>query len=83
MISSDNELSPIEIFKSWYHTASPWFLGRWLRRLYPPLSLHQPDAMALATATKEGAHSVRMVLFKGLNKDGFIFYTNFQSRKGR
>lgn len=79
----NNETSPIEIFKSWYKTASPCFIGRWLRRLYPPLSLHQPDAMTLATASKEGFPSARMVLFKGLNEDGFIFYTNYKSRKGQ
>ena len=40
------------------------------------------NAMALATATPEGAPSVRMVLLKGHGTDGFVFYTNAQSRKG-
>ena len=41
----------------------------------------QPDAMALATAGKEGP-SVRMVLFKGLRDGSFLFYSNYESRKG-
>lgn len=40
------------------------------------------NAMALATATPEGFPSVRMVLLKGHGRDGFVFYTNAESRKG-
>lgn len=40
------------------------------------------NAMALATATPEGIPSARMVLLKGHGADGFVFYTNAQSRKG-
>lgn len=40
------------------------------------------NAMALATATPDGRPSVRMVLLKGHGEDGFVFYTNAQSRKG-
>ena len=40
------------------------------------------NAMALATATPDGAPSVRMVLLKGHGPDGFVFYTNAHSRKG-
>lgn len=43
---------------------------------------NDPNAMALATATAAGAPSVRMVLLKGHGPDGFVFYTNAQSRKG-
>jgi pyridoxamine 5'-phosphate oxidase len=42
---------------------------------------NDPNAMALATATPGGAPSVRMVLLKGVDA-GFVFYTNFHSRKG-
>jgi len=42
----------------------------------------QPDAMTLATASDEGP-SARMVLFKGLRNRDFIFYSNYDSRKGR
>lgn len=43
---------------------------------------NDPDAMALATADREGRPSVRMVLLKGHGQDGFVFYTNRRSRKG-
>ncbi|SMC80178.1 Pyridoxamine 5'-phosphate oxidase [Novosphingobium sp. B1] len=43
---------------------------------------NDPNAMALATATPDGHPSVRMVLLKGHGPDGFMFYTNFHSRKG-
>jgi len=41
-----------------------------------------PEAMALATATADGVPSVRMVLLKGADADGFTFFTNYESRKG-
>lgn len=43
---------------------------------------NDPNAMALATASPAGIPSVRMVLLKGHGPDGFVFYTNSQSRKG-
>src|SRR3546814_1025558 len=43
---------------------------------------NDPSAMALATADAEGRPSVRMVLLKGHDDRGFVFYTNYQSRKG-
>ncbi len=43
---------------------------------------NDPEAMALATVDADGRPSVRMVLLKGHDDDGFIFYTNMQSRKG-
>jgi pyridoxamine 5'-phosphate oxidase len=42
-----------------------------------------PTAMALATATRDGRPSVRNVLLKGVDDRGFVFYTNYQSRKAR
>jgi pyridoxamine-phosphate oxidase len=42
-----------------------------------------PNAMTLATATPNGKPSARMVLLKGLDERGFVFYTNFESRKGQ
>ena len=45
--------------------------------------LIEPNAMALATATPDGIPSVRMVLLKGFDAAGFVFYTNYESRKGR
>ncbi len=43
---------------------------------------NDPNAMTLATATPDGRPSARMVLLKGADQDGFVFYTNTQSRKG-
>lgn len=42
-----------------------------------------PNAMALATATRQGRPSVRTVLLKGFDARGFVFYTHYRSRKGR
>lgn len=64
---SDND--PIALFAEWMakaETAEP----------------AEPSAMALATASAEGAPSVRMVLLRGYDERGFVFYTNTQSRKG-
>lgn len=60
---------PFALFDAWYGEA----------RL---TELNDSNAMALATATPEGAPSVRMVLLKGHGPDGFVFYTNGHSRKG-
>ena len=43
---------------------------------------NDPNAVALATSTPDGHPSVRMVLLKGVDERGFVFYTNWQSRKG-
>ena len=43
---------------------------------------NDPNGMALATADAEGRPSVRMVLLKGYDSDGFVFYTNLESKKG-
>ncbi len=42
----------------------------------------EPNAMTVATATPDGAPSARMVLLKGLDQRGFVFFTNYDSRKG-
>jgi pyridoxamine 5'-phosphate oxidase len=47
------------------------------RKLIP-----EPTAMTLATATPEGRPSARIVLLKSFDQDGFVFYTNYESRKG-
>lgn len=43
----------------------------------------EPNAMTLATATAEGRPSARIVLLKGVDERGFVFYSNYESRKGR
>lgn len=60
---------PIAFFETWLADAKA-------------AELNDPDAMALATATPDGKPAVRMVLLKGIGPDGFVFYTNMESRKG-
>jgi len=43
---------------------------------------NDPNAVALATVDEDGLPNVRMVLLKGFDERGFVFYTNFESRKG-
>lgn len=54
--------------------------GRWLEKARGTVRV--PEAMALATASADGAPSVRMVLLKGADARGFAFYTGYESRKG-
>ncbi|HEX7262744.1 MAG TPA: pyridoxamine 5'-phosphate oxidase [Candidatus Dormibacteraeota bacterium] len=61
---------PLVLFRRWYAEAT--------RR-----GALQPEAVALATADARGAPSVRMVLFKGIDAGRFVFYTNYESRKGK
>jgi pyridoxamine 5'-phosphate oxidase len=61
---------PLEQFRHWYEYAVA-------------AGLPEPEAMALATATPDGAPSVRFVLLKGIDERGVEFYTNYESRKGR
>ena len=46
-------------------------------------NLHEPNAMTLATATPDGRPSARVVLLKGFDERGFVFYTNYKGRKAR
>src|SRR3979411_1410986 len=55
---------------------------RWLAEAIKA-ALPEPTAMTLATADGAGRPSARIVLLKGVNADGFAFFTNYQSRKGR
>src|SRR4051812_22341254 len=45
--------------------------------------LYQPDAMSLATVDADGRAAVRHVLLKGVEPDGFVFYTNYTGAKAR
>lgn len=56
--------------------------GRWFADVLAA-NLHEPNAMDLATVGPEGRPSVRMVLLKGYDDEGFRFFTNIASRKGR
>tara|TARA_A100000164_G_scaffold358495_1_gene370189 strand:+ start:22 stop:648 length:627 start_codon:yes stop_codon:yes gene_type:complete len=61
--------NPFELFEKWFVEAKN-------------NEINDPNALALGTATKEGIPSVRMVLLKGFDKNGFVFYTNLNSQKG-
>ncbi len=56
--------------------------GRWFEDAIASRALH-PDAMMLATVSGDGRPSARVVLLKGFDERGFIFFTNYDSRKGR
>jgi pyridoxamine 5'-phosphate oxidase len=55
--------------------------GRWFEQA-EEAGLLEPTAMTLATATPDGVPSARMVLLRGFDRRGFVFYTNYESRKG-
>ena len=60
---------PFELFEKWFDEAQK-------------KEINDPNALALATCSKNGVPSVRMVLLKSFSKDGFVFYTNLKSQKG-
>ena len=62
--------TPIEQFRRWFAAACG-------------SGLEDPHAMTLATATADGVPSARIVLLKGYGESGFVFFTNYESRKGR
>ncbi|MGH1403092.1 MAG: pyridoxamine 5'-phosphate oxidase [Alphaproteobacteria bacterium] len=64
-----NNKNPIDIFHSWFEEAHA-------------SEINDPGAMALATSTKDGKPSVRMVLLKQSDENGFKFHTNCESQKG-
>lgn len=55
--------------------------SKWLEEAKKNPTIIEPTAMSLATSTKDGTPSVRMLLLKGLDERGFVFYTNLNSRK--
>jgi pyridoxamine 5'-phosphate oxidase len=61
---------PLDLFADWFDEA---------RKTEP----NDPEAMALATVGPDGMPSSRMVLLKGYDSEGFVFYTNYDSRKGQ
>jgi pyridoxamine 5'-phosphate oxidase len=55
--------------------------GKWLKDAEGS-EINDPNAVALATVDEHGLPNVRMVLLKGYDENGFVFYTNFESQKG-
>tara|TARA_B100002052_G_scaffold43198_1_gene35994 strand:+ start:34 stop:657 length:624 start_codon:yes stop_codon:yes gene_type:complete len=65
-----DEDNPINLFKDWFNEAKK-------------SEINDPNAVALGTTDGNGFPSVRMVLLKDYNDDGFVFYTNFNSKKSK
>jgi pyridoxamine 5'-phosphate oxidase len=70
LLESDVAADPIVQFTTWFQEALD-------------AGLPEPNAMVLATASAGGRPSARTVLLKGYDERGFVFYTNYESRKGR
>lgn len=66
----DLAANPFTLFEAWMKEAEK-------------TEVNDPNAMVLATATRDGRPSARIVLLKGADHRGFVFYTNTHSRKGR
>ena len=66
----DADADPLGQFRSWFADARA-------------AGVREPEAMALASASPSGSPSVRMVLCKAFDELGFVFFTNYESRKGR
>jgi pyridoxamine 5'-phosphate oxidase len=61
---------PFRQFEKWFQEAEA-------------AKIPEPNAMVLSTSTREGRPSARILLLKGLDGRGFVFYSNYESRKGR
>ncbi len=70
LLESEAPTDPFVLFHRWFRDASD-------------AGVLQPDAVTLATATRGGTPSARMVLFKGVEDGAFVLYSNYGSRKGR
>jgi pyridoxamine 5'-phosphate oxidase len=66
----DIDPDPIKQFSNWFTAAIE-------------AQIRDVNAMSLATASAEGRPSVRIVLLKGFDQDGFVFFTNYESEKGK
>src|SRR5262249_49723869 len=66
---ADFASDPLDQFRAWFAATSA--------------VLEVPEAMALGTASPDGAPSVRMVLLKGFDERGLVFFSHYTSRKGR
>tara|TARA_Y100000590_G_scaffold231638_1_gene260985 strand:- start:4411 stop:5016 length:606 start_codon:yes stop_codon:yes gene_type:complete len=61
---------PLDLFVNWYNQAKK-------------TEINDPNAMNLSTVSEKNRPSSRIVLLKSFNKDGFVFYTNIESKKGK
>ncbi len=69
LLEKNVDADPIRQFQQWWNEAMM-------------SNIEEPNAMTLATSNKNGKPSARIVLLKGLSNDGFVFFTNYESRKG-
>jgi pyridoxamine 5'-phosphate oxidase len=69
LLETDVVADPFQQFKLWFEQAVA-------------ANLLEPNAMTIATVTAEGKPSARIVLLKGFDEHGFVFYTNYSSQKG-
>ena len=70
MIRDQTPDDPFSVFAAWLEEAEA-------------KEINDPNGVALATVDEDGMPSCRMVLLKGYDERGFVFYTNYESRKGR
>lgn len=70
LLETDLDPDPIVQFEKWFADARS-------------SGLREPNAMTLATSSVDGVPSARVVLLKGVDAAGFVFYTNYDSQKGR
>ena len=70
LTEAEADPDPIEQFRKWFDEALA-------------ADLHEPNAMTLATAVPDGRPSARVVLLKGYDERGFVFYTSYEGRKSR
>ncbi|MGH2646637.1 MAG: pyridoxamine 5'-phosphate oxidase [Ginsengibacter sp.] len=69
LLESDVDADPIKQFEKWLHQSME-------------SGIEEPNAMTLATSTGDGKPTARIVLLKGIKNNGFVFFTNYESRKG-
>ncbi len=70
LLEKDVDKDPIEQFSKWWHEAAK-------------SDIEELNAMTLATCTKDGMPSARIVLLKDFSHEGFMFFTNYESQKGK
>ncbi len=70
LFKTDVDKNPIDQFNKWFKEATH-------------AEMEEVNAMTLSTATKQGKPSARIVLLKGIDNNGFVFFTNYNSTKGQ
>ena len=70
LMEKDVDVNPVKQFQKWWQHANE-------------SAIDEANAMTLATSTHEGKPSARIVLLKEIKEDGFVFFTNYESKKGK